>query len=191
MYTQVNESWNKEFSVEGVYTSKKDAEKASVTLLRDHFWNSNSVRLPKDISFKNIVELAQEEELSDSVLKQYKIEGNPIIRWTCELDILSRQIRDAPKTFRKDTSQFIEDVFEVAHGENSISKGFNYISVLKKLKGFKRDASKWKNRSKPVYKRFKSKTGRMMHYCIELVEKKNRISKQVYDAAKQQEASRK
>ena len=196
LYTQVNESWNKEYGLEGVYTTHKEAKMASLKILRDHFLNANSIEIPRTISFKKLKGLAEEEEVNLEYF-DFDLDDDAVIRWTLHLNIISKPLQGyLPKDkrlvdFRKDTSQFIEDVFEVAHGENAISKGFAYTSVLKKLKAYKRDAKRWSNRFKPVYKKQKSKTGRLIHYCIMLEEKKKRISMKVYDAAKQQAASRK
>lgn len=81
---------------------------------------------------------------------------------------------------RPDTTDFILDVYELAYGENAIDKGFTYEVILKKLALYKKSAHKWKDRFKPEFKRIKSSSGRMMHYCVELVEKRHRISKEVY-----------
>tara|TARA_B100000029_G_scaffold260171_1_gene256677 strand:+ start:626 stop:820 length:195 start_codon:yes stop_codon:yes gene_type:complete len=41
------------------------------------------------------------------------------------------------------TSQFIEEVFEIAFGDNAIKRDFSHEEVLDELRKFSNDALKW------------------------------------------------
>jgi len=166
----------------GAYSTKKEAEKGIQLSLRDMLTDNigHSTYLHKKYAVKDDFDNMSTKQLIDLYNKAMKSDGEEeriILSQIEKESIASPQLHKSTLEGKIDT-KFIDDLFEI-YGKNVTSK-LTFKSLLKRLKDNKRDASKWKNRFEPEYKIVKSKTGKLMHYCIQLVEKKKRISKDAY-----------
>ena len=84
---------SKETGFGGAYASMKDAKIGGIKILRDHFWNTNQIELPKDISFKEIRELAMSESPSGFGITLRNLNDDFMVSWVCSLQIVETTLK--------------------------------------------------------------------------------------------------